>query len=142
MKYPARFKPSDKGGYAAWFRDIPQANTRGASLEEAQAMAVDSLLAAMEFYFAQRRPLPEPSVPRDGDELVALPATLAVKAALLNAMTHSQTSHADLARAMGVHPGDVARLLKLRHNTRLDTLADAFKALGLELQFTVQKAST
>lgn len=141
MKYPARLKPSPHGGYVVWFRDIPEANTRGDSQEKALAMAVDSLLAALELHLAARYPLPEPSPMRAGDVLIALPASLSLKVALVNEVVKSKLNHADLARAMGVHPRDVARLFQLRHTTKLDTIVEAFKALGLELDFTVTKAT-
>ena len=39
---------------------------------------------------------------------------------------------------MGVKPQEVTRLLDLHHNTRIDTVADAFRALGRSLEVVVR----
>lgn len=46
----------------------------------------------------------------------------------------------DLARATGVKPQEVTRILELHHATKIDTLADAFDALGYRLDLKVSKA--
>jgi antitoxin HicB len=68
--YPALFAPSD-GGYVVTFRDVPEAITQGESLEEARIMAADALRTALEFYTESQRPLPRPSEPLLGEELIA-----------------------------------------------------------------------
>lgn len=140
LKFPARFEAADEGGYVVTFRDIPEAITQGDTLDEAQAMAADALLSAMDFYFDDRRAVPEPSKAQAGEQLVALPASVSAKVELLNAVVASNTRPADLARAMGLKPQEVTRILDLHHTTKIDTLADAFSALGLELDFRVKKA--
>jgi antitoxin HicB len=139
LKFPARFEP-DGDGYVVTFRDVPEAITQGDSLDEARAMAADALLTAMDFYFDDKRAVPEPSKAQDGEELVALPVSVAAKVALLNAVIKSATRPADLAKGMGVRPQEVTRILDLHHATKIDTLADAFRALGLELDVRVKKA--
>lgn len=141
LKFPARFEPGDEGGYVVTFRDIPEAITQADSLGEAQAMAANALLTAMDFYFEERRAVPDPSNTLAGEKLVALPASASAKIALLNAMVESKTRPSDLARGMGMRPQDVTRILDLHHVTKIDTIADAFKALGLELDFRVTKVA-
>jgi len=134
LKFPARFERQPEGGYTVTFRDVPEAITQGDTLEEAQDEAADALLTALDFYFEDRRPVPEPSPARRGERLVAVPASAAAKVELLNAVLATKIRPADLARALGVKPQEVTRLLDLRHATKIDAIAAALKALGYELE--------
>lgn len=134
LKFPARFEPAEEGGYNVTFRDIPEAITQGDDGEDATNMAADALLTAMEFYFADKRPVPDPSATEDGEHEIALPASVALKVQILNAMVRSRVRPVELASAMGVIPQEVTRILNLRHATRIDTLAGALRALGMDLQ--------
>ena len=140
-KFPARFEPADEGGYTVTFRDVPEAITQGDDLQEAMTMAAEALQTAMDFYFEQQRPVPAPSKAQEGEHLVALPTSVAAKVELLNAMLASKTRPAELARAMGVRPQEVTRILDLHHATKIDTIAAALAALGLELDFRVRKVA-
>jgi antitoxin HicB len=134
LKFPARFEPQPEGGYAVTFRDVPEAITQGETLEEAQDEAADALLTALDFYFEDRRPVPEPSKARKGERLVAVPASAAAKVKLLNAVLATKVRPVDLARALGVKPQEVTRLLDLQHATKIDAIAAALQALGYELE--------
>lgn len=137
MKYPATFTPAEEGGFVVTFRDIPEAITQGDDEAEALEMARDALVTAMDFYFEDRRQVPAPSAARKGERLIALPVSVAAKVLLLNAMIERQVRPADLARLMGIKPQEVTRILNLGHSTKIDTVADAFAALGLELDVVV-----
>lgn len=138
QKYPARFDPADEGGYTVTFRDIPEAITQGDDLAEAEAMARDALVSAMEFYFEAGRAVPAPSKAEKGERLVELPASVAVKVALLNARLATGARPADVARAMGVKPQEMTRVFDLGHATKIDTVAAALAAMGYELELTVR----
>ncbi|KQM68761.1 type II toxin-antitoxin system HicB family antitoxin [Xylophilus sp. Leaf220] len=135
--FPARFEPDPDGGYVVTFRDIPEAITQGDTMEEAQSMAADALLTAMDFYFEDRRLVPEPSPAQSGEILVSLPLSAAAKVELLNLVVAQKERPADLARKMGIRPQEVTRLLDPKHATKIDTLADAFQALGKRLQLSL-----
>lgn len=134
MKYPATFTPTDEGGFVVTFRDIPEAITQGDDEADALAMATDVLATAMEFYFEDRRPVPLPSLAKDGEHLVALPLSVSAKVLLLNRMLKNDVRPADLARLMGVLPQEVTRLMNLKHNTKIDTVAHALDVMGYELK--------
>lgn len=140
QKYPARFDPADEGGYTVTFRDIPEAITQGDDLEEAQSMARDALVTAMEFYFESGRTVPSPSKPAKGEHLVELPASVAVKVALLNARLATGARPADVARAIGVKPQEMTRVFDFSHATKIDTVAAALAAMGYELELNVRPA--
>ncbi|WP_342669164.1 type II toxin-antitoxin system HicB family antitoxin [Curvibacter gracilis] len=133
LKFPACFEESVHGGFVVTFRDIPEAITQGDTFAQAHAMAIDALTTAMDFYVEDRRPVPLPSTARSGEHLLALPPTIVAKVLLHNTCLESRTRPADLARAMGIKPQEVHRILDLHHATQIDTLAVAFRALGCEL---------
>ncbi|GAB7197641.1 type II toxin-antitoxin system antitoxin HicB [Dickeya oryzae] len=116
------------------FPDIPEALTGGSTREEALEMAQDALVTAFDFYFDDKREIPMPS--EDGEEFVEVPASVAAKVLLLNAMIQTGTSNADLARRIGTRPQEVQRIVSLAHSTKIDTIQLALKALGKRLELT------
>lgn len=136
MKYPARIE-GKPGDYVMTFADIPEAITGGSTLEEVNANAVDCLVTAMDFYFEDRKAVPAPTAPEAGDVLVELPASVSAKTLLLNRMLETRTTPAELARRMGTTPQSVNRLVNLHHATKIDTLADAVRALGANLEIRI-----
>ena len=135
--YPALFEPQPEGGFTVTFRDIPEAITQGDDRAEAEAMARDALVTAMDFYFEDGRTVPAPSKARKGEDPVELPVSVAAKVALLNLLRERKERPADLARAMGIRPQEITRVLDLHHATKIDTLADAFRAMGKRLDLRV-----
>ena len=133
MKYPATFTPADEGGFVVTFRDIPEAITQGDDEVEATAMARDVLREAMGVYFDERRSVPAPSIPQEGERLVDLPLSVSAKVHLLNAMLAQGVSPSDLARRMGTTRQEVNRLTDLEHATKIDRINEAMRALGFEL---------
>lgn len=132
MYYPATLTPNGTG-FSVTFRDIPEAITEGASLGEALAMAQDALAVAMEFYTEDNKAVPLPSPQKDGEYLVGLPPSVWAKVLLLNEMLAQNISQAELAKRMGIIPQKVTRLVDLSHSTKIDTLAQAFTAMGKRL---------
>lgn len=127
----------DGSGYAVRFPDIPEAITAGSSYEEALEMAQDALEVAIEFYFEADRQVPMPSAAAPGQETVELPASVSAKVLLLNEMLAQGMRPVDLARRLGTTPQAVQRILNVRHITKIDTIALAFKVLGKSLSFQV-----
>lgn len=138
QKYPARFDPADEGGYNVSFRDIPEALTQGDDLAEAESMARDALITAMDFYFEDGRPVPAPSQPKKGERIVDLPPSVAAKVALLNARLATGARPADVARSMGCKAQEMTRVFDLHHATKIDTVAAALAAMGYELELSVR----
>jgi antitoxin HicB len=75
----------------AMFPDIPEALTGAATEAEALDMARDALIAAMDFYFEDRRPVPTPSEPTRGQATVELPSSLIARVLRLNEMLAQPT---------------------------------------------------
>ncbi|AXF86754.1 Antitoxin HicB [Ephemeroptericola cinctiostellae] len=123
----------DTGGYVVTFPDIPEAMTQGDTLAEALEMAQDVLLSAMDFYFEDKRAVPMPSKAKSGQYTVALPMSAWAKVLLLNEVCAQQLRPIDVAHLMGTRPQYVNRILDLHHNTKIDTVAAALKAIGKDL---------
>ncbi|TAA18209.1 type II toxin-antitoxin system HicB family antitoxin [Pseudoxanthomonas winnipegensis] len=136
LEYPAHFQ-KERDGYVVSFRDIPEALTSGATKKEALEMAADALATAMEFYFEDRRQVPMPSKAKAGEEGVILPASVAIKVLLLNEMLKEKFTPSKLAKKLEVSPQTVTRIVDLHHATKIDTLADTFRAMGKTLTFSV-----
>ena len=135
LAYPVKLKlDPESGGYVVSFSDIPEAITQGETVDEALAMAAEALETAMDFYFESKRMVPMPSVPRRRQRVIELPASVSAKVLLLNEMLKQKVQPAELARRMKVTPQEVNRLMKLHHNTKIDGIAEALKALGKTLE--------
>jgi antitoxin HicB len=116
------------------FPDIPEALTQGKDREEALVMAKEALELAMEFYFEDRRPVPEPSKAKRGQAVIELSASLSAKVLLLNEMLHQKVRPVELARRLRTTPQEVNRLTNIRHTSRIDGIAIALKALGKTME--------
>ena len=140
MKYPAIFTPAEEGGFVVTFRDIPEAITQGDDEAEAMAMARDVLREAMAVYFDERRTVPLPSQPREGERAVDLPLSVAAKVLLVNEMLSQQIAPSDLARRLGTTRQEVNRLTDLKHPTKIDRIAEAVAAMDRRLDLAIQNA--
>ena len=136
MKYPATFTP-EAAGITVTFRDIPEAITQGDDEADALFMAKDVLLAAMEVYFDEKRPVPSPSAAQRGDRLIPVPASVVAKILLLNQMLEQNVIPSELARRMATTRQEVNRLIDLQHTTRIDRIEEAMVALGRKLELSV-----
>ena len=135
--YPATYTPEPEGGATVVFRDLPEAITFGDSDAEAKAMAREVLELAVAERMDRGEEIPAASGAQPGDILVRLRPLLAAKAALHNALKHSQTTKSDLARRLEVDEAVVRRMLQPRRATRIDSLAAALEALGATLRVSV-----
>jgi antitoxin HicB len=88
----------------------------------------------MEFYFEDRRPVPEPSKVKRGQAVIELTASLSAKVLLLNEMLRQKVRPVELARKLQTTPQEVNRLTNIRHTSRIDGIAGALKALGKTME--------
>jgi antitoxin HicB len=130
--YPVKIRKDGKYLFVS-FPDIPEAFTQGRDRAEAMMAARDVLETAMDVYFNERRPVPEPSRPKRGQPVVELPPSVAAKVLLLNEMLRQNVRPVELARRIGVTRQEVNRLTNLRHATKIDRIDVALRALGKRL---------
>jgi antitoxin HicB len=139
MRYPVELATDDNGTVLVVAPDFPEAATFGDDEADALRRAVDAIETAIQGRMIDREPIPEPRPP--GETYVALPAQTALKIALYRAMLAEGLRKADLVRLLDWHAPQVDRLFDLRHASRLESLESAFKALGRDIKFQVDKAA-
>jgi predicted RNase H-like HicB family nuclease len=83
IAFPAIFKKVDNG-YVVTFRDIPEAITQGDDDKDAMEMAEDALATAFDFYFEDKRIVPDPSPAQEGERMVNVSMDMAVRVAKHN----------------------------------------------------------
>ena len=138
MRFPVRLVyHRSSANFAVSFPDIPEALTCGDTHADALRHAQDALETALDFYFDFGREIPKPSAPKRGQKLVELPPSIAAKVLLHNEMIRQKVRPIDLAKRMGIPRQELTRVLNLKHNTKIDTTAQALQALGKRLELHV-----
>lgn len=137
--YPYELVPQPEGGFTVTFPDVPEAITQGETEEEAAAMAEDALVTALSFYTDKGEPLPRPS-PAHGRPVAYVPALVAAKLALHDAMLAAGVSNVALARRLGVDEKTVRRLRDPLHQSRISQIDAALRALGRRMAIVIEAA--
>lgn len=107
--------------------------TQADSESELTEMADDMLLTVVEMLFEFNQPIPDPLPVAPNQPFAKMSSLLTVKVLLHNEMIKQRITKAELARLMNVPAQEVQRILKPRHNTKLDTLSRALGVLGKTL---------
>jgi antitoxin HicB len=137
--YPFEMLPQPEGGFTVTFPDVPEAITQGDSEDEAASMAEDALVTALSFYTDRGEPLPRPS-PSRGRRLAYVPALVAAKLALHDAMIAAGVSNVALARQLGTDEKTVRRLRDPLHQSRINQVDAALRALGKRMSIVIEAA--
>ena len=120
--------------------DVPEMITGGwGDLAANLNAAKDALVTALSFYTDTDRPLPAPS-PARGRMVVTVPALVAAKLALHDAMLASGLSNLELGRRLGVDEKAVRRLRDPLHRSHIDAVEQALRALGKRIEVMVRAA--
>jgi antitoxin HicB len=136
MRYPVKLK-ADGPYFIATFPDVPGAITQGDSREDAIFHSLDALETVLMYVFGTGEAIPLPSPVKRGHAWVELPPTIAAKVLLHNEMVKQKIRPIELARRMGIPRQELTRVLNLKHNTKIDTTAQALQALGKRLELHV-----
>ncbi|MBI2689830.1 MAG: helix-turn-helix transcriptional regulator [Acidobacteria bacterium] len=139
--YPAKFTPDDNGTLMVSFPDVPQAVTDVADKASANPRAAEALAAALSFYVEADRPLPVPSSPKRGQMMIHLGAGTIAKLALYTAMREQDVTQAELARRLGCHRQQAARIVDPAHNTKFEYLEAALAAVGLRVAVSIERTA-
>jgi antitoxin HicB len=141
LAYPATITRDEGGRFLVQFADLPEALTDGATEAEARAEAADCLSEALAGRITDGEPIPAPSPVGSDQFRVAPDQTVALKAALHEAMRRDGVSAAELARRLGVDHKEARRLLDPQHPTKLPRLTKALAVLGRAVTISVFEAS-
>jgi antitoxin HicB len=133
LNYPIELTPDDNGTVLAVIPDVPGAISYGDDATEALANAVDALESILSVFITDRRDLPAPS---SGNGRPTVSPTLlgSLKVAVYQAMRARGWRKADLARAMGLNPRQIDRLLDLRHASTVVQLEQAMSVCGRKIE--------
>ncbi|MGI9437853.1 MAG: type II toxin-antitoxin system HicB family antitoxin [Geminicoccaceae bacterium] len=138
--YPAKLTPDENGRYLVTFRDVAEALTDGATIEEALVEAEDALDGALLGYVDDARfprPIPEPSKKQRGEYLIRISPRSAAKLALHHALRQRKISVRQLAKMLGVSDTAVRRLLDPNYRSNFDKLLDALAIVGRKVEIGV-----
>ena len=135
--YPALLTADEKdGGFVVTFPDLPEAIT----LEQALNEAADCLEESIAVRIDDKLAIPQPSILKNEEYLIAVPAQTALKAALYLAMCEKGMSKVELASTLNIHEKEVRRILNPHHATKLSTMERTLAVLGqrIELQISAK----
>ena len=121
--------------------DFPEMATFGENKADALVRAADAIATAIQGRISDREKIPKPSHAKRGQAYVHLSTLIAAKLALYELMIKTDTRKADLVRKLGIHAPQVDRLLDLDHDSRLDQIDNAVRALGKELEIRIVEAA-
>jgi antitoxin HicB len=138
--YPVEITPDDNDTVYITFPDVPGAITFCDDDADALAHGVDALETILSAYIADRREIPVPS-PARGRPVVTLSLLGSLKVAVYRAMRSKGWRKADLARAMGLNPRQIDRLLDLRHASTVAQLEHALTVCGQSAWVEVREAA-
>ncbi|MBB2841445.1 UNVERIFIED_ORG: antitoxin HicB [Rhizobium etli] len=137
-RYPVTLEPGDTPGViVASFADVPEAITEGDDETNAREQASDALGLALLVYVRSGRDLPPPS---KGKDLIAPPADVAAKLAVIETFKASGLSRIELGRRLGKDEKQVRRILDPMHGTDIGSLDNALSAMGKRLVIGLEAA--
>ncbi len=128
FNYPVDLVEED-GDILVSFPDVPGARTFGEDEGDALARAVDALETMLAAMISDRKKVPAPS-PSRGRPTVSPTLLGCLKLTVYRAMREQGWRKADLARAMGLNPRQIDRLLDLRHQSTVAQLEQALAVCG------------
>lgn len=137
--YPARLVPDEDGRPVMHFPDLPEALTDGADEAEALVEASDCLSEALAGRIHREEEIPRPSPLRLGMHAVEPDPTIALKAALYDALRSGGIGFAELARRLGIDERQAARVIDPKARTPLAKLEAALSALGYTIGIEVRE---
>jgi len=137
--YPYELAAQPEGGFTVTFPDLPEAVTQGEDEDEAAAMAEDALVTALSFYTDNAERLPRPSAAR-GRPVAYVPPLVAAKLAFHDAMLAAGVSNVALARRLGTDEKTVRRLRDPLHQSRINQIDAALRALGKRMGIVIEAA--
>jgi len=142
MEYPALVELAEEGGFVVRFPEFEWGITQGDSEDEAREMALDAICTMIQERIRTGETLPRPSRARGGRyRMIRLPALQAIKVELYQEFVRSGMRKTDLARRLGIAKTAIDRLFDLQHNSRLDQIEAAFRALGKEIRIQISNAA-
>lgn len=120
--------------------DFPELTTFGDTQENAVRNGLNAIEEAIAARIADNVDVPSPMKETTGKGwFVEVPAMTFLKSGLYMSMRQLDITRAELQRRMGVKSREtVDRLFRLDHNSKLSSMEDAFKAIGIPLSINIE----
>lgn len=126
----------------AWLvtsKDFPELTTFGDTQENAVRNGANAIEEAIAARISDGVDVPFPLKETTGKGwFVEVSSMVFLKSGLYMSLRHLDITRAELQRRMGVKNREtVDRLFRLDHNSRLDSMANAFKAIGIPIKIDI-----
>lgn len=136
-QFPYSIERLADGSFRARFPGFPEFLPAAPSIERLIASLQDAMLPVLEARLKDGS-LPAARAPRPGEEVLSLSPTYSAKLQLIEAAKRRRVTAAELSRRLGCLPQEAARILRLTHPTKIDTIAAAAAAFGGHLVCSVE----
>lgn len=146
MVFPISIEPDDNGTVLITCPSLPEVTTfaePGPEVFERARDAIEEALAARLAHW-QDVDLPGPEIVTaafDAGHAVKISLQSSIKVLLFLACKQELITRAELVRRLGWHREQVDRLFRLDHNSRLDQIDAAFRALGKDVDVEIRNAA-
>lgn len=130
--YKIEVVPDDNDTWLITCPILPEVATFTDELSTWQNPARQAVSEALAARIANGQPAPAENA-TEGEHLLVMPLLTSLKVDLWNAMRSANVTKAELGRRLRVHPPQIDRLLDLNHQSRLEAVADAFRAIEYDL---------
>jgi antitoxin HicB len=138
MWYEVVLDADNNGTFVVTTPKFPEITTYGGSVPEALLHGRNAIEEAIASRISDGDPLPRPLLKTTGrGHFVEVPALVFLKSALYMICRSKGVSRAELARRLKWHREQVDRLFRLDHNSRIDQIEAAFKAVDVPLVFNI-----
>jgi antitoxin HicB len=138
LAYRVKLEKDDDGSLLVTCRVLPEVTTFGDDEADAMAHAISAIEEALAARMSDGEDIP--AADTKGPHLVRLPALTSLKVELYRQIRNSGVTRAELVRRLHWNRESVDRLFRLDHNSRIDQIETAFKALGRKLDIEVVAA--
>lgn len=137
MWYEIKLDVDDNDTFLVTAPAFPEVTTFGVDQREALVQGRAAIEEAIAARIADHEDIPNPVRDPGKGSFVQLSALIFLKSALYMICKLDNISRAELARRLGWGREQVDRLFRIDHNSRLDQLEAAFKAVGADIGFSV-----
>lgn len=136
MWYELTLHPDDNDTWMVTSPQFDELATFGDTQEDACRNGRDAIEEAIAARIARGEDIPLPMKDTPGvGRFVEVAGMVYLKSALYMIMREKGWTRADLMRALGKEREHVDRLFRIEHNSRLDSIEEAFRALDVPLKF-------